>query len=64
MGNTLLWDLSVEKDTVPKSSKKEPGHGFGLAAIQEAAKVLDGDMFAYTDSGNFVLDVMVRTEKA
>ncbi len=61
--NKCRRDLSVVKDTVPKSSKKEPGHGFGLATIQEAAAALDGDMFAYTDSGNFVLDVMVRTNE-
>lgn len=58
--NKCRRGLSVEKDTVLKSSKKEPGHGFGLATIQEAAAALDGDMFAYTDNGNFVLDVMVR----
>ncbi len=61
--NKCRKDLSIGKDTVPKSSKKEPGHGFGLAIIQEAAEALDGDMFVYTDSGNFVLDVMVRTKK-
>lgn len=61
--NKCRRDLSVEKDTVPKSSKKEPGHGFGLVTIQEAATALDGEMFAYTDDGNFVLDVMVRTKK-
>lgn len=56
--------MTVEKGTVPKSSKKEAGHGFGLVSIQEAAAALDGDMFAYTDHGNFVLDVMVRTDVA
>lgn len=61
--NKCRGNLSVEKNTVPKSSKKEPGHGFGPATIQEAAAALDGDMFAYTDSGNFVLDVMVRMKR-
>ncbi len=60
MKNKCREDLTVEKGTVPGSSKREPGHGFGLATIQEAAAALDGEMFAYTDSGNFVLDVMVR----
>lgn len=44
--------------TVP-TSKTEPGHGFGLPAIQEAAGRLDGEMFCYTEDGYFVLDVMV-----
>ena len=61
--NKCRRDLSVERDSLPKSGKKEPGHGFGLTSIQEAAAALDGEMFAYTDSGNFVLDVMVRTGK-
>ncbi len=64
MKNKCRRDLSVEKGIVPKSGKKEPGHGFGLTTIQEAAAALDGDMCVYTDSGNFVLDVMVRTEKS
>ncbi len=63
MKNKCRSDLSVEKGTVLKSRKKEPGHGFGLVTIQEAAARLDGEMLAYTDGGNFVLDVMVRTEK-
>ncbi len=60
--NRCQMDLSVDKGILPESSKKEPGHGFGLVTIQEAATALDGDMFAYTDSGNFVLDVMVRAK--
>lgn len=61
--NKCRRDLTVERDSLPKSGKKEPGHGFGLTSIQEAAAALDGEMFAYTDSGNFVLDAMVRTGK-
>ena len=61
--NKCRRDLSVERHSLPKSGKKEPGHGFGLTSIQEAAASLDGEMFAYTDSGNFVLDVMVKTGK-
>lgn len=45
------------------TSKEEPGHGFGLPAIQEAAGRLDGDMVCYTENGNFVMDVMVRTDR-
>lgn len=46
--------------SIPKSSKKEPGHCFGLPTVQEAAASLGGDMLAYTDGGYFVLDVMVK----
>lgn len=45
-------------EAVP-TSKMEPGHGFGLSAIQEAAKRLDGEMFCYTENEYFILDVMV-----
>ena len=45
-------------ETVP-TSKTEPGHGFGLSTIQEAAGRLDGEMFCYTENGYFILDVMV-----
>ncbi len=62
MKNRCQKDLFVEKGMVPGSSKKEPGHGFGLSTIQEAAKRLYGEMFVYTDNGNFVLDVMVKVK--
>ncbi len=52
----------IEKGTIPKSSKKEDGHGFGLSTIQEVARRLDGEMIVYTEQGNFVLDVMIRTK--
>ncbi len=61
--NKCRGDLAVEKGTSPKSRKKEAGHGFGLVTIQEAAAALDGEMLVYTDSGNFVLDVMVRAKR-
>ncbi len=61
--NKCRGDLTVEKGTSPKSRKKEAGHGFGLVTIQEAAATLDGEMLVYTDSGNFVLDVMVRAKR-
>jgi len=63
MKNRCRKDLSIERGVIPGSSKKEAGHGFGLASIQEAAAALDGDMSAYTYNGNFVLDVMVRVRR-
>ncbi len=55
--------LSVEREHIPESSKKEEGHGFGLTTIKEAAERLDGEMFAYTENGSFLLDVMVRDHR-
>lgn len=52
-------ELHVAWGGVVPTSKTEPGHGFGLPAIQEAAKRLDGEMFCYTEDGYFILDVMV-----
>lgn len=52
--------LHVERGDVVPTSKKEPGHGFGLPAIREAAERLGGDMVCYTENRYFVLDVMVR----
>lgn len=57
--NRCRADLHVEKGSIPATDKKGQGHGFGLASVQEAAKRLDGEMFCYTENGNFVLDVMV-----
>ncbi len=52
-------DLHVAWGGTAPTSKTEPGHGFGLPAIQEAAGRLDGEMFCYTEDGYFILDVMV-----
>jgi len=60
--NKCRKELVVEKGTLPVSIKSEAGHGFGLRTIQEAAKRLGGEMFCYTDKGNFVLDVMVNVK--
>ncbi len=51
--------LYVEKGEIPATDKEGYGHGFGLATVQEAAGKLEGEMFCYTENGNFVLDVMV-----
>ncbi len=61
--NRCQSDLSVKKGTIPQSRKQERGHGFGLATIQEAAGRLEGEMFAYTEKENFVLDVMVQWKR-
>lgn len=58
--NRCRRDLKVEKGTIPATDKEGRDHGFGLKTIQEMAKRLDGEMFCYTEDGEFVLDVMVR----
>ncbi len=57
--NRCRDDMHVEKGTIPATDKEGHEHGFGLAAVQEAAQSLDGGMFCYTENGNFILDVMV-----
>lgn len=57
--NRCRDNLYVENGSIPTTDKEGNDHGFGLAAIEEAAKQLDGEMFCYTESGSFVLDVMV-----
>lgn len=58
--NRCQEDLCVERGTIPATGKEGMDHGFGLLTVQEAAERLDGEMFCYTEQGNFVLDVMVR----
>lgn len=60
--NRCRDDLYVEKGMMPVTDKEGHDHGFGLLTIQEAAQRCDGEMFCYTENGNFVLDVMVRKE--
>lgn len=57
--NRCREDLHVERGTMPSTEKEGKDHGFGLLTIREAAERLEGEMFCYTDNGNFVLDVMV-----
>lgn len=58
--NRCLDSLHVAWGEEVPTSKTEPGHGFGLPAIREAAERLDGDMSCYTENGYFLLDVMVK----
>ena len=60
--NRCRGALHVEKGVIPPTDKKGKDHGFGLITIQEAARRLDGDMFCYTEKGNFILDVMLRAD--
>ena len=57
--NRCRDDLYVEQGELPATDKEGTDHGFGLAAIKEAAKRLGGEIFCYTENGDFVLDVMI-----
>ncbi len=59
--NRCSDSLMIEKGTIPKTKKKEKGHGLGLLSIKEIAESLGGDMVCYTESNYFVLDVMLQT---
>lgn len=59
--NRCRKELFVEKGTIPRSTRRKGGHGFGLFSIRAAAEGLGGSMCCYTDRGNFVLEVSVRT---
>lgn len=58
--NACQENLHVKSGTLPATSKNGLEHGFGLYTVQEAAERLGGEMFCYTEHGNFVLDVMVK----
>ena len=57
--NRCRDDLYVAQGEIPATDKEGQDHGFGLATIKEMAERLDGESFCYTESGNFVLNVMV-----
>lgn len=57
--NKCRDSLHVEQGSLPVTDKEGQNHGFGLVTIKEAAQRLDGEIFCYTEDGNFVLDVMV-----
>lgn len=57
--NRCREGLSVEKGSLPPTDKEEVGHGFGLMTVQKTAERLGGEMFCYTEKGDFVLDVMI-----
>ncbi len=60
--NRCREDLYVEKGTIPATQKEGGDHGFGLITIKEAAERLGGEMFCYTEGGNFVLDIMLQVK--
>lgn len=57
--NRCRDSFHVEKGTIPATDKEGRGHGFGLSTIKEAAGQYDGEMFCYTENGNFILNVMI-----
>lgn len=57
--NRCREDLYVVQGELPATDKEGLDHGFGLATIKEAAESLDGEIFCYTEDGDFILNVMV-----
>ncbi len=57
--NSCREGFTVEKGTIPPSTKKDKGHGYGLGSIKETAQDLGGDMICYTEKNDFVMDVMI-----
>ncbi len=57
--NRCRDDLYVAQGEIPVTDKEGLDHGFGLATIEEAAERLGGEMFCYTENGEFILNVMV-----
>lgn len=61
--NRCRDDFHVERlGGVDTSDKEENDCSFGLAMVKEMVGRLDGDMFYYTENGNFVLDVMISCQ--
>lgn len=52
--------LVTREGTLPKSTKQEAGHGFGLPTMKELAARLGGEIVCYAEGGLFVVDVMVK----
>ena len=57
--NKCREDLHVRQGMLPVTDKEGSEHGFGLITVQEAVERLNGEMFCYTEDGDFVLDVMI-----
>lgn len=57
--NRCRDDLHVSKGTIPATDKRGYDHGFGLVTVKETTESLGGEIFCYTEHGNFMLDVIV-----
>lgn len=49
----------IMNGVIPESTKKNPGHGYGLRSIQDAAESLGGFITCKSDGDLFVLDVSI-----
>ena len=49
-------------DGMPQTTKKDPGHGFGLRSIQSIAEKYNGVASVQTENGLFKLTVVLRPE--
>lgn len=57
--NKCREDLHVRQGMLPVTDKEGSEHGFGLITVKESVERLNGEMFCYTEDGDFVLDVMI-----
>ncbi len=48
-----------EESGLPYSTKKEPGHGFGLATMRKVAQRYHGDIDVRQDGESFILSIMI-----
>lgn len=56
------WRDMDEESGLPITTKKEAGHGFGIASIKKAAKKYHGDIDIMQDGREFVLSVMLMKQ--
>lgn len=61
--NRFTGKLTI-RNGLPRSTKREQGHGYGLTSIRAAAVAAGGDMMFQTKDGDFILDARVRAVSA
>ena len=57
--NPVFGSIHIQKNGLPASTKKEPGHGKGLASVKEIAQHYNGSLQVQTDSHFFCATVIL-----
>ena len=60
--NTYEGAVDLE-DGLPRTTKRECGHGYGLRSIQRIAQRWGGDMSVRTENGIFKLSIFMRAQQ-
>ena len=55
--NPVSGSISMQKNGLPASTKKEPGHGKGLASVKEIAEKYNGTVLVQADTTRFSVSV-------